>query len=61
MRDLENLVTVKSSSHRSISCFLSYCLPVGWDHSVYQLERSMNSKGSRVRVTLVSGVFSPVT
>ena len=57
MRDLENIVTVKSHSNESIGCFFRYCLPFGWDRSVYQLERSITPKGSRIKINLISGVL----
>ena len=57
MRDLDNIVTVKSMPNETLSCFFRFCLPFSWERSVYQLERSMNAKGSRVKMTLVSGVI----
>lgn len=59
VRDLDNVVTVKSIKGHSVGCLFKLCFPLGWDRSVYQLERSFSGKGSRVRITLVAGVTAP--
>lgn len=41
----------------SVKCLFMMCLPLMSDRSVYQLEKYKNSKGSKIKLTLISGVF----
>jgi hypothetical protein len=42
----------------SLKCILLMCLPMGSEDSIYQLERYKSTKGSKLKLTLISGVIN---
>lgn len=60
MRDLEDLITIKTQRLDSYKCLFMMCLPMFSvaDRCVYQLERYKDKNcGSRIKLVLISGVI----
>ena len=60
MRDLEDIITIKTQRLDSFKCLFMMCLPMFsvTDRCVYQLERYKDKNGgSRIKLVLISGVI----